>query len=181
MPQSPVQRAKRAFVSVLLTLATAYGLHVDVTRESGDETVQAAYRKVSRSVHPDKGGCDEDAQRLNTARDAWQDARRAGQPAGRPLRRPAAATPLHASALTESRRTCRVNATAVLLTYQSWPSGSGTATWEAFCRFVSEHVRGVGRKALGRDDGGQRSRKPPLAPDAAIQHDCGRPRQPLHL
>ena len=140
MPLSPVQRAKRAFVSVLLTLATAYGLHVDVTRESGDETVQAAYRKVSRSVHPDKGGCDEDAQRLNTARDAWQDARRAGQPAGRPLRRPAAATPLHASALTESRRTCRVNATAVLLTYQSWPSGSGTATWEAFCRFVSEHV-----------------------------------------
>ena len=140
MPLSPVQRAKRAFVSVLLTLATAYGLHVDVKRDSADETVQAAYRKVSRSVHPDKGGSGEDAQRLNAARDAWQDARRAGQPAGRPMRRPAAAAPLHASALTESRRMCRVNATAVLLTYQSWPGGAGTATWEAFCSFVTEHI-----------------------------------------
>ena len=141
MPLSPLQRAKRAFVSVLLTLATAYGLHVDVTRDSSDEVLQKAYRKVSRAVHPDKGGSPEDAQRLNALRDGWHEARRGGQPAHRPMRRPAAA-----DALVEPRRACRVNAMAVLLTYQSWPADAGAATWAAFCDFVAGHLGAWGVK-----------------------------------
>ena len=140
----PLQRAKRAFVTVLLGLATAYGLHVEVTRDSADDVVEKTYRKVSRSVHPDKGGSATDAQRLNTARDGWKEARRAGQPAHRPMRRPAAA-PLHTGALVDTGA-CRVHATAVLLTYQSWPCALGTATWLAFCNFVAEHVETWGVK-----------------------------------
>ncbi|CAE7600412.1 unnamed protein product [Symbiodinium sp. CCMP2592] len=60
------------------------------------------------------------------------------------MRRPAAA-PLHTGVLVDSS-TCRVHATAVLLTYQSWPSALGAATWVAFCNFVAEHVETWGVK-----------------------------------
>ena len=44
---SDVDRLKRAFVSVLLRLAAAYGLDLRVTRESSDAEVRGAYRKLS--------------------------------------------------------------------------------------------------------------------------------------
>ena len=51
------QLAKRALVKVLLALAAVYGLVVNVSRDSADDAVKAAYSRVVRRAHPDKGRC----------------------------------------------------------------------------------------------------------------------------
>ena len=84
MAASRCCRAKRAFVSLLLALAKAYGVVVDVKRDSPDSAVQEAFRKVVLKAHPDKGGKKADAQRLQEAREEWQRARAKPCRAGRP-------------------------------------------------------------------------------------------------
>ena len=65
---SAAQLAKRALVSVLLRLAAWYRLAaLGVKRESEDKEVEAAFRKVVRRAHPDKGGTKERFQRLEEA------------------------------------------------------------------------------------------------------------------
>ena len=71
MPVSPLQAAKRAFVSILLSLAGVYELILDITRDSEDAAIKKAFRKVSVKAHPDKGGDTADFQRLTAARDTW--------------------------------------------------------------------------------------------------------------
>ena len=56
MPLSLLQRAKRAFVTVLLKLALDYGVAADVNRDSDDKVILQSYRRVVKKVHPDKGG-----------------------------------------------------------------------------------------------------------------------------
>jgi len=56
MPARIAQRAKRAFVAVLLALARQYGLVAPLAREDSDDAANALWRKVARKVHPDKGG-----------------------------------------------------------------------------------------------------------------------------
>jgi len=87
MPLTTLQRTQRAFVSLLLLLARSYKVTTHVTRESPDAEVLKAFKRVARAVHPDKGGSLVDQQRLNVARDRWQEARSeprcgAGRPAG---------------------------------------------------------------------------------------------------
>ncbi|CAE7432135.1 unnamed protein product, partial [Symbiodinium necroappetens] len=133
---SRVQQAKRALVTLLLALARAYGVDTAVSRESADADVKKAFRKLSRHVHPDKGGNPEDAQRLNAARDVWEAAQRGGPPRGRPG--PAAAVP---AAVADPRAAgLRVRSEAVLLTYQSWLPESAAPVWERFCTFVADRV-----------------------------------------
>ena len=69
MATSKLGLATRALVSVLLRLARAYLLCVDVTRESSEEALLRAYKKVVLAVHPDKGGKKEDAQELQQAKE----------------------------------------------------------------------------------------------------------------
>ena len=69
---------------VILTLAAFYTVHVAVTRESADEVVLTAFKRVSLRAHPDKGGRLEHCQLLNSAKDAWDRARREPRRAGRP-------------------------------------------------------------------------------------------------
>ena len=76
MPMSPYQRAKRAFVRVLIGLASSYSVVVGVNRDSDDDTIHMAYRRVVRRVHPDKGGAVADAQQLHAAKDDWDAARK---------------------------------------------------------------------------------------------------------
>jgi len=76
MALSPLEKAKRAFVSLLLLLARAHGLALGISRESPDPAVLTAFRRVSRKVHPDRGGSLAESQRWNAARDAWDEARR---------------------------------------------------------------------------------------------------------
>ena len=73
---SPYQRAKRAFVRVLIGLASSYSVVVGVNRDSDDDTIHMAYRRVVRRVHPDKGGAVADAQQLQAAKDDWDAARK---------------------------------------------------------------------------------------------------------
>ena len=53
MVASAYERAKRAFVSLLLSLARSYGLVLDLCRASDDLVAQRAYRRVLLKVHPD--------------------------------------------------------------------------------------------------------------------------------
>ena len=84
MPASANQQAKRAFVAVLLTLAASYSLRLPITRESEDDDILRAFRRVALKVHPDKGGQVEHAQALNAAKEAWDKARSKGGKSGRP-------------------------------------------------------------------------------------------------
>ena len=81
---SALLRAKRAFVSVLLATASTFGLVLNVTRDSEDKALTAAYRKVAKKAHPDKGGCTRSFQKLQGAREAWDAAREKEVPSGRP-------------------------------------------------------------------------------------------------
>ena len=56
MPAKPVQLAKRVLVSLLLELARAFSLTVDIKRDSPDKVLKTTYRKVMLKVHPDKPG-----------------------------------------------------------------------------------------------------------------------------
>ena len=98
---SVIDLAKRALVRFLRVLAASYGVALSLTRDSTDAEVSGAFRKLSRSVHPDRGGKTEDQAALNNARDAWEAAKRARKPRGKherkkqkpegapePLRRP---------------------------------------------------------------------------------------------
>ena len=53
MAASALQSAKRALVSVLVYLASAYGLDLQLTRDSSDDVVAVACKKVARKAHPD--------------------------------------------------------------------------------------------------------------------------------
>ena len=52
---SAVDQAKRALVSLLKLLAAAYSCVLEVTRDSSDQEVKTAYRKLSKKTHPDRG------------------------------------------------------------------------------------------------------------------------------
>ena len=69
-----MQLAKRALVVLLRALASTYGLQLELTRDSPDEAVTKAFRRVAVKVHPDKGGSKEDSQRLLEARANWAQA-----------------------------------------------------------------------------------------------------------
>ena len=68
MVLSAVQIAKRAFVKILLAFAIQYQVSVNVSRDSADKDILAAYRRVVKKVHPDKGGKKEDQQKLQDAK-----------------------------------------------------------------------------------------------------------------
>ena len=76
MPASQLQLAKRAFVRVLLALAAACGAHFSVHRDSDDTALLKAYKCMIRKVHPDKGGRTKDAQKLQSAKENWEKAKR---------------------------------------------------------------------------------------------------------
>ena len=82
MARGAGQVAQRAFVTVLLALAAAYGVSVTVTRESPDAALLRAYRRLLLRVHPDKGGTGDDQRTLQGARETWEKARH--NAAGRP-------------------------------------------------------------------------------------------------
>ena len=84
MPLPLLQRAKRAFVSVLLKLALDYGVAADVNRDSDDKVILQSYRRVVKKVHPDKGGNKKKFQALQSAKEAWDTAQQRARPAGNP-------------------------------------------------------------------------------------------------
>ena len=60
---------------LLKALASAYGVAVaNLSRDSPEKDVRAAYRKLSLKTHPDHGGKTEDQTALNNAFDTWETA-----------------------------------------------------------------------------------------------------------
>ena len=68
MTTSPALEARRALVKLLLTLAAVYHAVLDLRRDSCDNDVNKAFKKLIVKVHPDKGGSAEDTKRLNAAK-----------------------------------------------------------------------------------------------------------------
>ena len=64
---SAIDLAKRALISLLKALGTAYGLAFAITRDAADKDVRTAYRKLSRKAHPDRGGNPEHQTKLNAS------------------------------------------------------------------------------------------------------------------
>ena len=73
MPTGPRQRALRTFGVVVRRLAQKYRLlRADITAISAEKDVMRVYRRLCKTVHPDKGGTTEDFQDLNGAYKQWR-------------------------------------------------------------------------------------------------------------
>ena len=112
MPASRLGLVTRAFVSVLLLLARNHELVLSVTRDSSPAELLKAYKRLLLKVHPDKGGRKADAQKLNTAKENWDKARKTcPQQAGRPFAEQDGGTLACKQKRRNQRKEYRVNAT----------------------------------------------------------------------
>ena len=144
MPVSAVQQAKRAFVTLMKTLAGRHGVDLHLTRDSPDANLRSAYRQLSLRVHPDRTGDGESQKRLNAAHDAWMEAvsaskGRGGRHAARGAAADAAASQAMAVVLPTKHgrprqdQGLRIRSRGVLLTYQKFREAS---VWQRFLAFV---------------------------------------------
>lgn len=131
----PVQIAKRALVNVICALAQIYGVRVVCKRDSPDEVVLKDFRRLALKAHPDRGGKQEHQQQLNDARLEWEAAKKPGSAPRAPVGTSIVPLPVSSSS---SRKDYRIQATAVLLTYQSI---SGLDQWVRFNAFVAARLR----------------------------------------
>ena len=142
---SAIDVAKRALVGLLRTLAASYGVALTLKREAADVEVSGAYRKVSRRVHPDRGGKTEDQAALNNAHDAWEAAKLARKPRGKHERKKqkpeGAPEPLVRRRLVGKQTVAsfRFQSVGVLLTYQKFPDST---CWKRFVSFVKTQLAG---------------------------------------
>ncbi len=120
-----VQQSKRAFVKVLLRIASFYRLPVSVNRSSSDEELDRAFRVVARKCHPDKGGSPDLSKELHSARDEWKKQRSS-------CRRPRES--VVGGSLATSEQGFRIRSSAVLLTYNGIRD---VEHWKAFLAHVS--------------------------------------------
>ena len=132
---------------MLKTLAATYCIILSLNRNSSDDDVRSAFKKVSRKVHPDKGGSGADQSLLTAARDVWLDAIK--EAAGKHGGKKAKASPEH-GLVTPSRRErekkeagFRVQSLGVLLTYQKFVAAS---VWSRFLVFVGALLQKHGVK-----------------------------------
>ena len=75
MTTRPTLQARRALVKLLVALAAVYSVIVNLHRDSPDADVNKAIKKVFLKAHPDKGGSEEHAKKLNAAKEAWESAK----------------------------------------------------------------------------------------------------------
>lgn len=132
----PVQAAKRALVSVICALAAVYGVGVACRRDSPDDVVLKDFRRLALKTHPDRGGQVGHQQQLNDARLAWEAAKKPRTPASAPAQ--SSIVPA-ASPSSGNRKEFRINATAILLTYQAM---TGYEQWIRFNDFVRGGMKG---------------------------------------
>ena len=132
---SAIDKAKRVLVTLLKSLAGIYAVVLGLTRDSTEVEVKAAYRKVSRRAHPDRGGTSEHQKALNAARDEWEEALRASKGSGgnRAAKKPQSKTAPSLAVDSSGDAAYRFQGLGVLLTYQKF---SDTACWQAFLDHV---------------------------------------------
>ena len=131
MVASAVQLAKRALVSLLLTLAQQYSVQIQLKREDDDNLVEAAFRKVVKKTHPDKGGKLADQQRLQSTRERWR-ALKTARPTDRA--RPKVSSDLLPVQVAEpsSSKPYFIMSSSVLLTYHNVEASA----WDSFIDFL---------------------------------------------
>ena len=131
MPVSVIQAAKRFLVNLLLTFARHYQVTLTISRESEDKDVVRAFKKMILKAHPDKGGREGDAQKLNTAREAWDNGKKSSNPRPQPATTPSAddLTISLAHSPQTAKQNFRIHSVAVLLTYFGL---SGLSHWNEF-------------------------------------------------
>ena len=56
MPVSATRRLKEALLRVIRSLASIYGIVLQLNRDCDDAVFKSAFRRLSLKVHPDKGG-----------------------------------------------------------------------------------------------------------------------------
>ena len=143
MVLSAFQIAKRAFVKVLVAFAAQYQVTLTVNRDSADKDVLAAYRRLVKKVHPDKGGKKDDQQKLQAARDDWDAAATTAGKRGRPNNAKASKVEPTSEPLQDvaEKSTYTVQAQGVLLTYHGLRDQSH---WREFVLF-SKRTCGSGK------------------------------------
>lgn len=131
MVASAVQLAKIALVSLLLALAQQYAVQIQLKREDDDSLVEAAFRKVVKRTHPDKGGKLADQQRLQSTRERWR-ALRAARPTDRA--RPKVSSDLLPVQVAEpsGSKPYFIMSSSVLLTYHNLEASA----WDSFIDFL---------------------------------------------
>ena len=127
MPVSVLQAAKRFLVNLLLTFARHYQVQLTISRESDDKDVAKAFKKMILKAHPDKGGRDGDAQKLNTAREAWDDAKKTSKARPQPAAEPSPDD--WTVSIAQPKQNFRIQSVAVLLTYFGF---TGLSHWNEF-------------------------------------------------
>ena len=138
MATSKLGVATRAFVVVLLALARSYDLALSVDRDSSEDRLLKAYRKVLLKVHPDKGGNKADVQKLQPAKEAWDSARKGASKAGRPGQRAQQEERQGTCLVQKLRAQYRLQSTVVLLTYQGVEN---LEQWHRFVAFVQRCLK----------------------------------------
>ena len=138
---SALDLAKRNLVSLLKKLAGVYGVPLTLSRDSTDQEVTTAYRKVSRKAHPDHGGRLEHQKQLNNARDEWENAKRQARGChGGRRQQDSAGTGSGIAPVAPVRQQkyaaadFRFQGQGVLLTYQKFED---SGVWDAFVEFVT--------------------------------------------
>ena len=142
---SNIDAGKRAFVTLLKSLAGIYLLVLGLTRESTDAQVRSAYKKVSRKTDPGNGGTDEHHRALNAARELWEEALRAskagkGHGGDRKKQCAGANTAAPLSTVHAERKettSYRFQGLGVLLTYQKF---SDASCWQPFLDYVGARL-----------------------------------------
>lgn len=119
MPSLP-RLAKRAVVTCLLAVATACSASLELSRDTDDEAVRAAYAKVLRQAQLRH----QDTKQLKAKKVAWEKVLAQAHGA-QPGRRTLVAQDF------------RIRATAVLLTYQSFLD---VLQWHRLCGYIQEHI-----------------------------------------
>ena len=59
-------------------MAALYSVRMEINRDSPDEALTKAFRRIVLKAHPDKGGLLKHAQALNAAKEKWDKARSEG-------------------------------------------------------------------------------------------------------
>ena len=83
---SPVESAQRELVKLLKAVAGHHGLTLELTRDSADNDVEEAFRRVALKAHPGRGGDLAEFQALSAANDVWQEMRKSKKSVGRPVK-----------------------------------------------------------------------------------------------
>ena len=131
MPVSHALAARRALVKVMRRLARANKLKLDLAFDATDAQVLAAYKRLARKCHPDKGGRTAHMQELQAAKNEWDKSKDEATSGGRPQEHSHDQAPADSRQMAEVEKDYRIRSQAVLLTF------SGVADLAQWRRFFS--------------------------------------------